>query len=73
MLESVQTGNKQLDYLAISHRFNTKTVLFISLCNIINHTSILHYCLARSCQKAIADAAATLSESTPCDIGMRTT
>lgn len=29
--------------------------------------------LARSCQKATAEAAATLSESTPCDIGMRTT
>lgn len=28
---------------------------------------------ARNCQKATAAAAATLSESTPCDMGIRTT
>lgn len=31
------------------------------------------YYFLRSCQNATADAAATLSESTPCAIGMRAT
>ena len=49
-------------------------------CNYTNKTDNLDACAPTfnffypfSCQKATAEAAATLSESTPCDIGMRTT
>lgn len=34
---------------------------------------LFYYSGARSCQNATAAAAATLSESMPCDIGIRTT
>lgn len=42
--------------------------------NKLNHTlNLFQESVIRSCQKATAAAVATLSESTPCAIGIRTT
>lgn len=63
---------KHLDYRCLK----TFKPIYIILSRILSSTdryAAYWYYFLRSCQNATADAAATLSESTPCAIGMRAT